>query len=119
MDDQKRKDLEMLQNALAEGDKWLLEHGYVSNLTHNTIITGIYVSYPEVQFAEYTMSPRDAEDKWIDVTMYVGFWKLLWISLTRRKNYILDDAFFNISEYLKNFSVRVTIKLYRRQDRKG
>lgn len=116
MDDQKRKDLENLQNALAEGDKWLLDHGYVSDLTHNTIVTGVYVSYPEVRYVDYDMPPKDADEKWIDLRLYVSFWKLLWITLTGRRNFILDDCFLNVSEYLKNFAVRVTIKRYKGQD---
>lgn len=117
MDEQKRKDLEMLQSAIAEGDKWLLDQGVVSDLTHNALITGVYVSYPEVRYVEYDMSNPQAEDKWIDMRLYVGFWRLIWISLNKRKNFIIDDCFFNVSEYLKNYSVRITLKLYRGQDK--
>lgn len=117
MDEDKRKSLEMLQNALAEGDQWLLQSGYVSDLTHNTLITGAYVAYPEVQYVEYNMSPKESEEKWIDMRLYIGFWRLVWITLTGRRNEILDDCFFNVSEYLKNFAVRVSIKLYRGQDK--
>jgi hypothetical protein len=116
MSDDKQKNLEILQKVLEEGDKWLLDHGVVSDLTHNAIVTGIYANYPVVQYVDYYM---DKDQKVIDLNLYIGFWRLLWLTLTRRRDALLDDVFFALSDYLKDFQVRVNLKRYKRQDQKS
>lgn len=111
-----QKSLETLQKVIEEGDRWLLDNGIVSDLTHNALVTGVYASYPDVRFMDYDMNK---EEKWIDMRLYVSFWKLLWLTITGKRGKLLDDCFFNVSDYLKNFSVRVTIKRYKGQDQKA
>lgn len=115
MEDEKRKAIETLQKVIEEGDKWLLEHGQVTDLTHNAIVTGIYVNYPVVRYTDYYMNK---EAKVIDLNVYIGFWKLLWLTLSGRRDSLLDDIFMALSDYLKDFQVRVNLKRYKGQDKK-
>lgn len=116
MSDEKQKNIEMLQKVIEEGDRWLLDNGVVTDLTHNAIVTGIYSNYPVVRYVDYYM---DKERHIIDLNIYVGFWKLLWLTLTRRRDSLLDEVFFALSDYLKEFKVRVNLRRYKGQDQKS
>lgn len=105
-----QKNLELLKKAFLEGDSWLREQGVVTDMTHNTIVTNVYVLYDSVQYVDYVM---DKNNKIIDLTLYIGFWRLLFMTILRRRDRLLAEVFILVQDYLKDFQVRVKLKRYK------
>lgn len=102
-------DLKLLQKALVEGEDWLREHGAITHMTHNTIVSNIYVLFPQVTYADYLM---DTELKIIDLRVYVKTWKLFLMTILGRRERMLNELFLLTQDYLKEFEIRITLKRY-------
>lgn len=105
MDHEKAK--QQIQEILADGDQWLLKHGVVTPVTHNTILINLYVNFPKVEYIDYYIHPDNRE---IEVNLYIPFFKLMF---TRRQQ-MVDKVFELLVEYLKDFTVSVNLKRYKK-----
>lgn len=106
----KDKNFELFQKAVEEGDEWLLQQGIISDVSKNTIISNVYVKYPRVKYMEFDL---DQEQRIIDMTVYLGFWSLLFMTIFGRVNKLIDNLFADLDMYLRgNYQIRVKARLY-------
>jgi len=108
MSNTKEFDVNLFKKAIAEGDEWLLQNGVISDVSKNTIITNIYAQYPRVRLLDFDL---DEDERILDMRLYVPFWTLLFITIFRKRQKLLDDVFHNLEEYLRGqFQIRVQIE---------
>lgn len=96
-----------LGTALHEGDQWLLQNGITTPITHNNIVLNLYMNFPQVEYVDYLMDP---ETKRIEVNLYLPTLKAIFCRRTK----LAATAVSVLAEYLKDFSIRVTIKRYKK-----
>lgn len=108
-----KKALETFNQVISEGDEWLREYGVVSEVSHNTIVTNVYIMFPKVKYVDYLI---DTREKIIDMYVYAGFWRLLWWTLRGKSESIVEEIFYLTTGYLKDYEVRVNLKRFKGKD---
>ena len=103
-------DKKMLDQALSAGDDWLRKQGVITDFSINTILAWIYLNFAKVQNVEMEVDkPRQR----LYVSVYLGFWTLLWMTLLRRKDDFLDLIFNWLAEYLPTYEISVELKRWK------
>ena len=114
----KRKNFEIVEmptstdSQIYHGEQWLIKNGLSkgSKHIHNQIAANITLHYPEILDYEYKI-PYSEEDFKVDFIAYLGFWKLLWLSITFRIINLKEGIEDVITTYLGvDYRVDVTIK---------
>jgi hypothetical protein len=91
--------------AITAGDRWLLENGIITDVTHNNIILNLYMNFPRAQYVEYFM---DMEDKSIEIHLYfTKFWNWWY-----KNGKLLEKAKDLLVPYLGDFKISVKKELY-------
>ena len=108
-----KKNLQMLNQVISEGDQWLREYGVVSDLSHNTIVSNIYLMFPQVKYVDYLI---DQKNQIMDMYVYVSFWRLLWMTLFGRRDKLLNEIFYLTSGYLKDYELRVNLRRFKGEE---
>ena len=103
----------MLNQVISEGDQWLREYGVVSDLSHNTIVSNIYLMFPQVKYVDYLI---DQKNQIMDMYVYVSFWRLLWMTLFGRRDKLLNEIFYLTSGYLKDYELRVNLRRFKGEE---
>lgn len=104
-------DSEDLEKALIQGDSWLLKYGVVSSVTHNNIVLNLRVQFPAIKNLEYYL---DTEHRKIDLIVYLGFWRLLGMTLFGRRNAFMDSIIELLQDYLYDYNIKVKVRRYKR-----
>lgn len=108
-----KKDLELFNQVITEGDQWLREHGIVNDMSHNTVVTNIYVMFPQVKYVDYLI---DTNNKIMDLYVYVGFWRLLFMTIFGKSQALVNELFSLTSNYMKTYEVRVNLRRFKGEE---
>lgn len=98
------------ENFLLEGERWLLENGVVTDVTHNNIIMNLYMNFPKCKYVEYFM---DLQNKQVEVYIYFGLWRYLF---TPQKK-VSEKCKDLLLQYLNGFTITAKKEKYGRQQR--
>ena len=86
--------------AVATGDKWLLDNGIITDVTHNNIILNLYMTFKRAKYVEYYLNMQEQS---IEIHFkFSKFWNWWY---TEEK--LRDKAVHLLSGYLNNFTVTV------------
>ncbi len=108
-----KKELELFNQVITEGDTWLREHGIVGDVAHNTVVTNVYVMFPQVKYVDYLI---DTNAKVMDMYVYIGFWRLLFMTIFGKSKSMVDELFYLTSDYMKTYEVRVNLRRFKGEE---
>lgn len=86
-------------------DRWLREHGIITEVTHNNITINLYMNFPKAKYVEYFM---DMQNKMMEIHLHFGFWKYLFTSDAK----LTEECRDLIKQYLPDYSVTAEKKIY-------
>lgn len=112
--DNSKKDIENLEQIISMGDDWLRRYGIVSPFAHNSIVLNLRMKYDFVKNLEYDLDP---EERKLNLTLYLSRGRLFWMTLTRKRDALIDDVIIFLNDYLHQYDITVQLLPYKKESK--